>query len=109
MYFTEIAATQKMGVHPRQRGLLALFRQSDPLFVSSCTRCPPAHSSSRNSRKLLDNSKGVEYWMARDIQELLEYDKWDNFLNVLEKAKMACQNSGHALKDHFADVRKMIP
>ena len=36
----------------------------------------------------------VEYWMARDIQGLLEYKDWDNFVNVLEKAKSACQNSG---------------
>ena len=52
--------------------------------------------------------EGVEYWMARDIQVLLEYDKWENFLNVIEKAKISCQKSGSFLKDHFADVRKMI-
>lgn len=52
--------------------------------------------------------QGVEYWMARDIQELLEYDKWNNFLNVIEKAKIACQNSSHAISDHFADVGKMV-
>lgn len=52
--------------------------------------------------------KGVEFWMARDIQELLEYDKWSNFLNVIEKAKIACQNSSHIVSDHFADVGKMV-
>src|SRR3990167_3036415 len=52
--------------------------------------------------------ESIEYWMARDIQELLEYDKWENFLNVIEKAKIACQKSGQVLADHFADVRKMI-
>ena len=46
--------------------------------------------------------------MARDIQELLEYDKWSNFLNVVEKAKIACQNSSHVVLDHFADVGKMV-
>lgn len=53
--------------------------------------------------------QGVEFWMARDIQELLEYDKWGNFLNVIEKAKIACQNSSHVILDHFADVGKMVP
>jgi len=52
--------------------------------------------------------EGVEYWMARDIQELLGYDKWENFLNVIEKAKISCENSGQIPKDHFPDVRKMI-
>ena len=52
--------------------------------------------------------QGVEFWMARDIQELLEYDKWSNFLNVIEKAKSACQNSSHSIADHFADVGKMV-
>lgn len=53
--------------------------------------------------------QGIEFWMARDIQELLEYDKWSNFFNVIEKAKTACQNSSHIVKDHFADVGKMVP
>lgn len=52
--------------------------------------------------------QGIEFWMARDIQELLEYDKWSNFLNVIEKAKIACQNSSHIVSDHFADVGKMV-
>lgn len=53
--------------------------------------------------------QGIEFWMARDFQELLEYDKWSNFLNVIEKAKIACQNSSHVVLDHFADVGKMVP
>lgn len=51
---------------------------------------------------------GVEYWLARDIQHLLGYTKWDNFLNVLGKAKTACEVAGHEIKDHFADVGKMV-
>ncbi len=51
---------------------------------------------------------GVEYWLARDIQHLLGYTKWDNFLNVLGKAKTACEVSGHDIRDHFADVGKMV-
>ena len=51
---------------------------------------------------------GVEYWLARDLQHLLGYGKWDNFQGVLSKAKTACELSGHAIADHFADVGKMI-
>jgi DNA-damage-inducible protein D len=51
---------------------------------------------------------GVEYWLARDIQHLLGYSKWENFLNVLSKAKTACEMSNHEVVDHFADVRKMV-
>ena len=51
---------------------------------------------------------GVEFWLARDIQHLLGYAKWDNFLNVVSKAKTACEVSGHQVTDHFADVGKMV-
>ncbi len=51
---------------------------------------------------------GVEFWLARDLQFLLGYTKWDNFLNVISKAKTACEVSGHDVADHFADVGKMV-
>ena len=51
---------------------------------------------------------GVEYWLARDIQHLLGYSKWENFLNVVSKAKTACEVSGHQVSDHFPGVRKMV-
>ena len=50
----------------------------------------------------------VEYWLARDIQHLLGYSKWENFLNVVSKAKTACEVSGHKVSDHFPDVGKMV-
>ena len=52
--------------------------------------------------------EGIEFWLARDLQQLLGYDKWDNFLGVISKAKTACENTGHAISDHFADAGKMI-
>ena len=51
---------------------------------------------------------GVEYWLARDLQHLLGYGKWDNFVSVISKAKTASEISGHAIADHFADVGKMV-
>lgn len=51
---------------------------------------------------------GSEYWLARDLQELLGYAKWENFARVIEKASTACKGSGYDPPDHFLDVRKMI-
>jgi DNA-damage-inducible protein D len=50
----------------------------------------------------------VEFWLARDLQHLLGYSKWDNFQNVISKAKTACEVSGNDINDHFADVGKMV-
>jgi DNA-damage-inducible protein D len=52
--------------------------------------------------------EGVEFWLARDLQHLLGYGKWDNFQNVISKAKTACEISGQEIADHFADVGKMV-
>lgn len=54
------------------------------------------------------NEQGVEYWMARDMQALLEYDKWSNFINVIDKAKISCEKAGQKIVSHFADVVKVI-
>lgn len=51
---------------------------------------------------------GVEYWLARDLQQLLGYSKWENFQTVVAKARTACEVSGHAVENHFPDVRKMV-
>ncbi len=53
-------------------------------------------------------SDGVEFWMARDLQHLLAYTKWDNFQRVISKAKTACELSEQQINDHFADVGKMV-
>lgn len=51
----------------------------------------------------------LEFWFARDLQHLLGYSKWENFSNVISKAKTACEISGYNIEDHFPDVRKMVP
>ena len=55
-----------------------------------------------------ETENGVAYWLARDLQHLLGYSNWDNFLNVISKAKTACEISGHDISDHFVDVTKMV-
>jgi DNA-damage-inducible protein D len=55
-----------------------------------------------------DTSTDLEFWLARDLQKLLDYDEWRNFLKVIDKAKTACLNSGQNLSDHFAQTRKMV-
>ena len=45
--------------------------------------------------------EGIEYWMARELQELLGYEEWRNFCKIIDKAKMSSQKSGHCLADHF--------
>jgi DNA-damage-inducible protein D len=52
--------------------------------------------------------QGIECWSSRELQNILGYTKWDNFLKVIEKAKMACEISGAKINDHFAEVGKMI-
>lgn len=51
---------------------------------------------------------GNEFWYARELLVLLEYTEWRNFEKVIQKAKIACQNSGYVVSDHFVDVNKMV-
>lgn len=51
---------------------------------------------------------GIEFWFARDLQHLLGYAEWRNFLNVVSKAKTSCEVSGNQIADHFVDINKMV-
>lgn len=53
------------------------------------------------------DENGNEYWYARELQKVLEYNKWENFEKVIEKAKKACENSGINVEEQFPDVRKL--
>ncbi len=50
----------------------------------------------------------IEFWFARDLQRLLGYTEWRNFIKVINKAKTSCVTSGHHSPDHFVDVNKMV-
>ena len=54
------------------------------------------------------NEIGQEFWSARELYTILEYIKWDKFLNVIEKAKQACKISGQEPDDHFPRIEKLV-
>ena len=54
------------------------------------------------------DSDGTEFWYARELMIILEYNKWENFEKVINKAKKSCENTGISVFEHFPDVRKMF-
>lgn len=54
------------------------------------------------------NEYGEEYWSARELMPILEYKKWERFINAIEKAKESCETSGNKISDHFAGAGKMV-
>jgi len=54
------------------------------------------------------DAEGNEYWIARDLQPLLEYAAWDKFKRVIEKSMEACRQSGNEVDDHFSQTAKMV-
>jgi len=55
------------------------------------------------------DAHGNEFWSARDLAPLLDYQDWRNFMQVVDKARTACEQSGKRAADHFGDVTKMVP
>lgn len=51
---------------------------------------------------------GVEFWFARDLQQLLDYTEWRNFLLVIDKSKITCETAKQRASDHFVDVNKTL-
>jgi DNA-damage-inducible protein D len=51
---------------------------------------------------------GNEFWFARELAPVLEYVQWRNFSKVLDRAMLACRNSGFDIVDHFVEVNKLI-
>lgn len=59
------------------------------------------------SIKRVDDN-GIEYWSSRDLWKVLGYTEYRHFLPVIEKAKIACQNSSQPISDHFEDILEMV-
>ncbi len=65
------------------------------------------------TEKMFDDIKHIdefdnEYWLARELQKVLEYKRWDKFNNVINNAKIACKKSNYVCEEHFSQVGKMI-
>jgi hypothetical protein len=54
------------------------------------------------------DADGNEYWLARQLQPLLGYTQWRRFEETIERAKLACQNSGYSVDNHFADAGNLV-
>jgi DNA-damage-inducible protein D len=51
---------------------------------------------------------GSEFWFARELASVLEYTEWRNFTKVIDRAMLACRNSGFNISDQFVEVNKLI-
>ena len=55
-----------------------------------------------------NDENGIEFWYARELMPILQYAKWQNFKTIINKAMIACENSGISIKDCFTDISKPI-
>lgn len=74
--------------------------------MSNQLSVPPANNTFERIKR--SRTDGAEFWSARDLARVLEYSIFRNFLPVIEKAKEACAKNGHAVPDHFAEMRNMV-
>ncbi len=54
-------------------------------------------------------NENVEFWFARELQEPLGYNRWENFLKAIQRAIESCEAGGYEISDHFRGVTKMVP
>lgn len=67
----------------------------------------------KKTMSLFENIKhvdknNIEYWTSRSLWKVLEYTEYRHFLPVIDKAKVACENSGQRIEDHFEDILEMV-
>ena len=51
---------------------------------------------------------GIEFWYARELMNLLGYERWENFEKAVNRAMDSCESSQNIITDHFREVTKMI-
>src|SRR5207302_785882 len=66
------------------------------------------HGTSEFEKIRRRTEDGGEFWSARDLAKILGYTDYRNFVKVIRKAELACQNSGQKIGDHFVDVTDMV-
>lgn len=54
------------------------------------------------------NDDGQEYWLARELQTVLDYTQWRRFSDTIERAKLACKNSGFAMMTILPTLAKWL-
>ncbi|MEM1393377.1 MAG: BRO family protein [Cyanobacteria bacterium P01_H01_bin.150] len=79
---------------------------SDKNFINAIT--PNSENASPFDQIMQVDELGMEYWLARQLQPLLGYSKWQRFEETIERAKLACQNSGYDIKDHFTEAGNLV-
>jgi DNA-damage-inducible protein D len=67
----------------------------------------PPHQTFESIKRT--DQDGAEFWRARQIAPMLDYQDYRNFQNVVAKAKTACGKAGHGVADHFGDFTEMVP
>ena len=66
------------------------------------------HNENTFEKLKIVNADGVEYWEARELYKILEYQSWNKFTNVINKAITACNNSEYKVDNHFSQVGKIV-
>jgi DNA-damage-inducible protein D len=65
------------------------------------------HHHTFESIKHVDEN-GQEYWLARQLSVVLDYSVYRHFLPVIDRAKIACENSGQRVEDHMEDILQLV-
>jgi DNA-damage-inducible protein D len=55
-----------------------------------------------------DDDNAIEVWYARELQEVLGYARWENFIGAIGRAIESCKTLGINVDDHFREVTKMV-
>lgn len=92
---------------------LQRFAQTDPKEVAIVTNATMRDGEIERLIAAFEaaahfDEDGDEFWFARDLQGLLEYERWENFLSAIRRAEIACEGSGQSVQDHFRETTKMI-
>ena len=112
------AVRERGGSGKRPSRAVAARGRLAPIFMSCCTvgmvlHCKKISTLTINMKKTFEsikhiNENGIEHWLARELQEVLQYKEWRNFEKVIDTAKIACKISQHNIEEHFIEVDKMV-